>query len=266
MFKIHCLNKNKLSLKDFVMDKLKSLLKQLGGSEELTNSICEELDQYTQSVKVKYEQEFKNKLQKAKDICLEEINKEKALLAKKVAVYLEAKEGQIQKTAEKHRLNEETEATSTLKRVKTMLEGITIDDQGQNRELQVTRRQLSRLQKAAVALKEERDLAVSKANQANQIALKTLEKNRLLESKVKSAAIVEGKSKPSARKVADKSKTIAEGKKTSKPKRRRLDESRKVTAKAKSTRKTLVENQRPSNSGVKKGDSAIVGIAASIEE
>jgi len=247
------------------MDKLKSLLKQLGGGDEFATAICEEFDRYAQSIKEKYKQQYDEKIHKARNVCLEEINKEKALLAKKVGVYLEAKEGHMVKAAEKHRLSEDTEATSTLKRVKAIMEGIEYDDQGHSRELQAAQKQTVRLQKAVQTLKEERDIAVRKANEANGIAVKALKKNRLLESKIKTGqALSESKTTSNKKKGSKpKDKTISEEKK---PKRRRLDQSRRAPAKGRSTRETIVENQVKKSGKPQNADKKIAGIAASMDE
>lgn len=255
------------------MEKLKSLFKQAGVNDALSAAIIEEISNHDKAVKEEYEQRFMRKLNKAEQVCKNLVNKEKTRLAKKVALYLEAKKDQIDRTAEKQRLNEDTEATSTLKRVRAMLEGIEFDDQGQNRELQATRKQLTRLQKAVSTLKEERNVAVRKANEANEIALKNLKKNRLLESKLKAASTLsENKQAGSKQSAKSKVKPKASSKQNlkedkQKPARRRLDSSRRVSAKAKSSRPVLEDNQvRTSGKSSAGGDKAIVGIAAQMEE
>jgi hypothetical protein len=164
-------------------------------------------------------------------------------------------------TAEKQRLNEDTEATSLLKRTRALLEGINIEDPGQNQELQVARKQVARLQKAVGTLKEERDVAVHKANEANQIAVKHLQRNRLLEGKLKAATTI-NEEKPKE-KTPKSGKSINEEKKTP---RRRLDSKRQVPAKGKSTRPTLETSQKPSDKSSPSGDRTIAGIAARMDE
>lgn len=234
------------------MDKLKELFKQLGGSDELVNALSEELVRYGDELKEQYDRDFKNRIQKARQICLEEVQKEKAALARKVSIFLESKLEAIEKAADKQRLQEDTEATNKLKHMRALLEGISLEDNGQSRELQESKKQLTRLTKAFKTLKEERDNAVRKANQANDIALKTLKRNRILESKAKASDVL-AESKPAPKKKAA-AKNVSDGRKRSK---KPLTENRDVPAKSK-TRRTPAE----SKSGKNAGDSRIVGIAA----
>lgn len=239
------------------MDKLRELLKQLGGSDELIGAISEELGRYGEELKEQYSRDFNDRIQKARQICLEEVQKEKSALARKVSIFLESKLEAIDKAAEKHRLQEDTEAVSKLKRMRAYLEDVQLDDNGQSRELQETKKQLTRLNKAFKTLKEERDVAVYKANQANEIALKALGRNRLLEGKAKeTTALVESKSQ-SDKGGAPTPKTVTE---KEQPKGTALVEDRQVPARSKTTRKP-VESQ----SGKKAADSRIAGIAAQIE-
>lgn len=238
------------------MDKLKELFKQLGGSDELVNALSEELVRYSEELKEQYDRDFKDRIQKARQVCLEEVQKEKAALAKKVSVFLESKLEAIEKAADKQRLQEETEASNKLKQMRALLENIALEDNGQSQELQETKKQLTRLGKAFKTLKEERDAAVRKANQANEIALKTLQKNRLLESKVKADAVL-AESKPTEEKKPLTESAPAQPEQSKKP----LTEERTVPAKGKTTRSPV-----QSKSGkVAGGDQRIAGIAAQIE-
>lgn len=239
------------------MDKLKHLLKQLGGSDELVGAISEEFNRFAQGIKEKYDAEFREKLGRAKAVCLEEVNKEKAALARKFSVYLEAKTTAIEKAAEKLRLSEDTEATNTLKQAKALLEGVDINS-GDSRELQATRKKNERLTAVVETLKEERSQAVRKANDANKVALKALEKNRVLEEQVMKHEKLLAEAKKRVEQKHAK-KTLAESK--------RLDKNRSVPQQGKSTRRTLVESQV--KSGKSKGSNTsnpIAGIAAKMDE
>jgi hypothetical protein len=233
------------------MDKLKELFQQLGGSDELVKALSEELSRYGEELKQQYDRDFDSRIYKARQICLEEVQKEKAALARKVSIFLESKLEAFEKTAEKQRLQEDTEAGNKLKHVRALLEGISLEDNGQSRELQDTKKQMARLSKAFKTLKEERNVAVRKANKANEIALKTLKKNRLLESKTKASGVVaESKTAKGSKKVAGK-----RSKKT-------LAENRSVPAKSKTTRKPA-ESKSSKRFG---GDGRIAGIAQQMEE
>ena len=236
------------------MDKLKELFQQLGGSDELVHALSEELSRYGEELKSQYDRDFESRIQKARQICLEEVQKEKAALARKVSIFLESKLEAFDKAAEKQRLQEDTEAGNKLKHLRALLEDVALEDNGQSRELQETKKRMARLSKAFKTLKEERNVAVRKANKANEIALKTLKKNRLLESKTKAAdTLAESKS-------ARGKKVVSEDKKRSK---KMLAENRSVPAQSKTTRKPAKSTSK--RFGKKSGDGRIAGIAAQME-
>ena len=246
------------------MDKLKSLFQQAGVSETLTSAIIEEIDNHIKIIQEDYDQRFQTKLAKAEKVAQDLLNKEKIRLSKRVGVYLEAKDEHINRAAEKQRLNEDTEATSMLKRVRALLEGVNIEDPSQNQDLQVARKQIARLQRAVGTLKEERNVAVHKANDANKIAVKQLNKNRLLENKLKAVdTLNEEKPKPKA--MAEGKSSKKKGTITEEKPRRRLDSRRQAPAKGKSTRPVLDASQKTSgkSSG---GDRTIAGIANTMED
>lgn len=245
------------------MDKLKSYLKELGGSEELAKAISEELTRYGTDLKTQYDEEFKVKLQKAKTVCEEAVQKEKAVLARKVSVFLESKLEAIERAAEKQRLQEETEATSKLKGLRALLEDVQLDENGNSRELQTSQKQIARLTKAFNTLKEERDIAVQKANTANDVALKMLQKNRILEGKAKADNVLAEKQDKSKAKPQDgkaSSKALSEERK---PRKRRLAENRQRPARSKTTRQSPASSEVKSNNP---GDKRIADIAASIDD
>lgn len=238
------------------MDKLKELFKQLGGSDELVSALSEELSRYGEELKEQYDRDFDSRIQKARQICLEEVQKEKAALARKVSIFLESKLEAFEKAAAKQRLQEDTEASNKLKHMRALLEDVTLEDNGQSRELHETKKQLARLGKAFKTLKEERDVAVRKANKANEIALNTLKKNRLLESKAKAADVLaESKPAPKGKKVVSESKKKNSSKKT-------LAENRNVPAKSKTTR-VVAESKTSKQFGG--GDNRITNIAAQMD-
>lgn len=235
------------------MDKLKELFQQLGGSEDLVEALSEELSRYAKDLKEQYDRDLSNRIQKARKICLEEVQKEKAALARKVSIFLESKLEAFEKAAEKQRLQEDTEASNKLKHMRALLEDITLEDNGQSRELRDTKKQMARLSKAFKTLKEERDVAVRKANKANEIALKTLKKNRLLESKVKASNVL-------AESKGDKKVVSEETKSQKKP----LAEGRNVPAKSRTTRKPVESKSKSSKPFG--GEKTIVNIAAQMDE
>lgn len=235
------------------MDKLKELLKGIGASEELTSAICEELDRYSASLRSMMDSEYKAKVDRAKKVCVEEVNKEKAALARRLKTFLESKAAAIDQAAARQRGIEESQSAMTLKKAKALLEGVELKEGGEtNAKLQDVEKKVRRLESACATLKEERNLAIAKANTANGIAAKALQRNRILETKG-AKTVTEGFCKehhmpfPKDGKCAKcgddgkkDDKKVDEGKK---PATRRLDESRQVPAGAQATRRTLSESQ-----------------------
>ena len=62
------------------MEKIKDLLKQIGATQELTESILNELKSFHTRTKKQLDEEFHARLEKAKQVCLEEFDKEKVKL------------------------------------------------------------------------------------------------------------------------------------------------------------------------------------------
>jgi phage anti-repressor protein len=242
------------------MEKLKELLKGIGASEELTSAICEELERYSGSLKARYEQEYQAKITRAKQVCIEEVNKEKANLARKVQIFLESKAAAMEQAVASKRAIEETASTAKLKKAKAVLEGVEITDNGvTNQDLQDAQKKIARLERANTQLREERGLAIDKANTANDVAAKALQRNRKLEEhagtlkegyctthhlpypKAGKCAKCGGGSKGEEEAPKKAEEKVEEGKKRSPA--RRLDESRTIPAGGKSTRRTLTESQ-----------------------
>lgn len=244
------------------MDKLKELLKGIGASGELTSAICEELERYSASLKARYDAEYQQKIERAKKVCVEEVNKEKSALARRLKTFLESKAAAIEQAAARSRAIEESESAAKLKKAKAVLEGVELKEGSvTNSEIQDAQKKIVRLEKACATLKEERNLAVAKANTANSIAAKALQRNRALETKApvtegfckehhlpfpKAASGCAKCSKGDDKKGDDKK----DDKKVDESKTRvRLDESRSVNAGSQAPRKTLMESHgRPGSS------------------
>jgi hypothetical protein len=258
------------------MDKLKELLKGIGASGELTTAICEELERYSASLKSRYDAEYQQKIERAKKVCVEEVNKEKAALARRLKTFLESKAAAIEQAAARQRAIEESESASRLRKAKSILEGVELKEGSvTNSEIQDAQKKIVRLEKACATLKEERNLAVAKANTANAIAAKALQRNRVLETK---GPVTEGFCKEhhlpfpkSASGCAKCSKGDDKGdkkddKKVDESKTRvRLDESRSVNAGSQAPRKTLVESHGRPGSAAASQPTEIQKIAQTLE-
>lgn len=235
------------------MEKIIEMLKGLGASEDLAKAFTEELQSYTTSVKSKLEEDYQKKLGKAQKICVEEVQKEKRELARKLKTFLESKAAAFEQAAARQRAIEESQSAALLKKAKAVLENVELKETGAtNGKLDEASKTIARLQKACATLKEERNQAVAKANTANDIAAKALQRNRILESK---STVTEGWCKehnmPFAKDAScakcgdgDKGEKKDEPKKVDESKQpKRLDESRKVPAGSQAPRRTLNESQ-----------------------
>jgi hypothetical protein len=288
------------------MEKIKELLEKIGASEELANALCEHLEHYSNDLKAQFDRDLKEKVEKAKQICIEEVAREKVNLARKVQIFLESKAKGIEQAMAKQRVAEDTEATAKLKKAKALLEDIDIEGGATSRELLALQKKAERLEKAFGTVREERDRAVQRANRANGIAVKVLKKNQVMESTLReNGLITEGKGgeatcecagggtlgeagkcskcqKPmkEAKESCEKCKkpgnlckcgeTATEGKKKGKKTiaegKKRLDGSRKKLQKPKSTRRTLVESEIPAGPYMTNGSPDITKIATQMPE
>lgn len=165
-------------------DKMGALLKQMGVSEELTKQFGELLESFISDQKTILEGKYKTKLDSAKALCLEETNRFKTQLAKRVQIFFEARAEKIESQMAKQVAIRESAAEADLKNIKALLEGVEVNANG-DVDLQAMKKQLGLLTKQISVLKEERTQAVTKANRSNSIAQKALARNRTLEEAAK---------------------------------------------------------------------------------
>lgn len=161
------------------MQKIREIVKQIGGSEELADQLIEAVQEHVETQRTAIVEEYKTKIQKAKQVCLEEVASEKARIARKVEVFIESKVASIERSAGKTRAVEESAAVAQLRQVQKVL-GVG-GEGGNSAELEALNRKLARIAEQTASIKEERDVAVRKANQANMIAARTLRRLRTFE-------------------------------------------------------------------------------------
>lgn len=195
------------------MDKIKELLKQMGASDDLAKQIIESIDSHVTSKQTILENEFKTRLQKAKQVCLEETQRYKADLAKKVQIFFESRSDKIEQQIAKQVAIRESAAESNLIQIKALLEGVQVNANGEA-DIQAVKDQMLALTKKLQVVSEERNMAVQKANFAHSVAEKALKRNRILESKLTEQTVVENKTTESKvePKVEPVAEPIAEGK------------------------------------------------------
>jgi hypothetical protein len=222
------------------MDKIKDLLKQLGASEELSTEIISEMIAYKEREKTKLDEAFTARLNKAKQVCLEEFQAEKQKMARKVEVFLESRVNQIDREARRQSAIGESESTKMLRDVKCLIEGIPVG--GTGKEIQAVKESENRLRaRLDQALKECKTLK-EEAERANTIAMKVLQRNRILEQKGNTKNVTESKEN-------------------------RFKGVKKESAKPKTTRPVLTESQvRAKQTNTQVGDPDVQKIAAQVDD
>jgi outer membrane murein-binding lipoprotein Lpp len=161
------------------MSKIHEIVKQIGGSDELATQLVGAIQEHVEAEKARLQEEFQARVQKAKQICMEEVAKEKQRLARKVEIFIESKVASVERAAGKTRAVEESAAASKLRQVQQILG----EKGGNSVELEALNRKLAKLSEQAGALAEDRDAAVEKAARANAIATRLLRRIQVLESK-----------------------------------------------------------------------------------
>jgi hypothetical protein len=159
------------------MDKIKQLLQKCGLSAEVSAELCEAIDNHANMLKEQSDNEFQARLAKAKKVCFEEVEAHKAELARRLQIFLEAKNSTIEELIMRQSANKETEAVAKLEKIYALLEGIELNGQS-NSELKT---EIDKFRRLAERLVEERDRAVSKAKRCIQISERVLKRNRALE-------------------------------------------------------------------------------------
>jgi hypothetical protein len=200
------------------MDKIKQLLQKCGLSAEVSAELCEAIDNHANMLKEQSDNEFQARLAKAKKVCFEEVEAHKAELARRLQIFLEAKNSTIEELVMRQSANKETEAVAKLEKIYALLEGIELDGQS-NSELKT---EIDKFRRLAERLVEERDRAVSKAKRCIQISERVLKRNRALE------------------------RTLTESRGTPSGNTARIDGSRNA-APRRTTQRTLKENIEPTS-------------------
>ena len=238
------------------MDKLRELLSKAGVSEELIDGICEEFETLSATLKEERDQELANKIQRAKQIFIEEIAREKAAIARKVKVFLESKARSFEEAAARQRRVDESESAAKLRRAVEILtdgQNVVGEDVGQS---DADRKLISRLEKALTSVREERDNALLRAKRAYGIADGALKRNQFFETKLRDAGLLEWEEgeEPWAKKGGDAKKAKAKTDETveadaecnedvKKDEKVRLSEGRKAKAKSRAAQPVLKESQ-----------------------
>ena len=227
-------------------DKIRTLLEQLGGSKELTSQIMEHLEKFKTSVKTQSETDYQQRLEQAKQICLEDVQGYKKELAKKFQVFCESNVERIERQIAKSVAIKESAAAAKLQAIQALLEGVKVNGESDNADLQAAKKQVKELQESNKTLENKCKVVTEKALRMHGITEKTLDRNKSLARELTEA-------------LKEKAKLVAESKVVDAPKPAKAEakpaptpiaESVKAAAPAKpvSTRRTQVSQiEKPRN-------------------
>ncbi len=205
------------------MNKIKALLEKAGCKQDLVGNICEALEEYKTTLREQYDSEYKNRVEQAKKVCIEETEAHKRELARRVQIFCETKTAAIEAQLAKQSALSESEAVTRLKNIFSILEGIEPNGEPNGQSTAALNKAKLKIQQVS----EERARAVEVANRQMAISEKALKENRRLATEVAELK----------RKLVG---SVAESKQPQD--RKRIDEGRSATQ-PKTTRQTLLENQ-----------------------
>lgn len=246
------------------MDKIRDLMLKAGCKPELVDQIVESLNTYKSTLQEQFEADFTAKVEQAKKVCIEETEAHKRELSRRLQVFLETKSAAIDAHLQRQSALNESAAVSKLRNLKSLLEGVQVEQNAAALNGQVTPAVVENAKRKIQQLTEERNQAVAVANKKNSIAEKVLKHNRELTTEnARLKSQLNGARQP-----------VAEGRGAPRG-AQRIDGSRQATRPT-TSRPTIVENQerRPAaqnqqgqtRPAASKGGFGVVDIAGSMDE
>lgn len=193
--------------------KIIDAVKKIGGSDEMARELVEAVEGYVAEREAASKTKLKKILDKAKGLCVEYVENEVLKNARKLKVYIEAKEREFAEVAERNRKLEESEALGQLRKIASVLNNGTEDvNVDAMRQLAATKKTQDRLEKAYSSLKEENAKLSAASNRANTIAERAIAKAKTYRSMLNRAGLLdeEGAQAPAARRPVA-SETVSEG-------------------------------------------------------
>lgn len=155
-------------------------------------------------------EEYAQRLNKAKQVCVEEVETHKAALSRGIQRFLEAKVASVEKVTSRRHAIEESEATTKLKQLKALLEGINVDGPKDNQALQAAQERTAALEKQLAESREALQCEKAKSIKLSEIAQKSVARQTAMEAKVTTLVKQIEESKATAAKATEK--TLAEEK------------------------------------------------------
>lgn len=200
------------------LSKIEAVLKKMNISEAAVKEFTGVVNEHFTTKEKALKEEFTQRLNKAKQVCVEEVESHKAALSRGVQRFLEAKVTSIEKVASKKHAIEESEATTKLKQLKALLEGINVDGAQNAQALQAVKEQKAAVDKQLVESREALLREKAKSVKLSEIAEKSMARQKSIEGQLqvmeqkieesKAVAKSEGKSLAEAKQVAAKPQTV----------------------------------------------------------
>jgi len=194
------------------LQKISALLKQMGISEEATKEFVAVCESWHGSEKENLKQEFKTRLEKAKKLCVEEVEAHKANLSRGVKIFLEHQGDVIRKASEKSAAIAESEAVNKLKQINNLLGGINVDSAVNAQTLQVESKKNADLVSQVALLQESLNKEKAKSAKLGELSTKSLSRQKDLEKGLNESRALLIEAKNRIRKGATGATTLSEHK------------------------------------------------------
>ena len=219
------------------MDKIRSLMEQMGFSAEMTDQLIQLIHETVEKEKKAINESTSKKLVQVKEACMKTMKEELTRLSKGVGIYLESKSDRIERAKMQQMAIEESKSSDQLKKVKALVENVEITKvSDKNGKSQAGERKISLLEhKTERLVKENKDLG-TKLKASNEIAARFMRKAMVAEGTSKTATAKSGTTAKSGKTVVEsKAPQVKDTKADGKGKvRATLNEEKQKTAPAES--------------------------------
>lgn len=190
------------------LEKISAILEAMGISKEARSEFVNVCENWHKEEKEKLQLEYKSRLDKAKAVCVQEVEAHKASLSRGVQVFLESKAEEIRKASENQTIAE-PEAVSKLKQLENILGENKIGSAETAQSLAESKNKIALLVDKVAKLTESLDREKSKSSKFSDLAEKAVSRQRNLEEEVQK---VKGLLSEAREHVKNKKVTIAEHK------------------------------------------------------
>ncbi len=195
------------------LSKIESILKKMNISEAAIKEFSGIVNEHFAAKEKALKEEFTQRLNKAKQICVEETEAHKSALARGVQRFIESKVTAIEKAASKKHAIEESEAVTKLKHLKALLEGINLDGAKNDQALQAAMEQKAAAEKKLTEVSESLQREKAKSAKLSEISEKSMARQKVMEGQVKNLEkTIEESKKVESKTLADEKQTAAEPK------------------------------------------------------